>query len=381
MREQLHNLQALRGIACLAVVVFHVAGIEARFGLYFSPLRPALWFGYAGVDLFFVLSGFIIATTCRSDVGCPRRLPRYLLRRAWRIYPTFWAAYAITALVLGAMRTQPLDHWPPFSDAARGLLLLPDDWVLKTVGVAWTLWFEVMFYAAFGVLFLLPRRLAFPALATWGGTVLAASLFGLRFENRIASQAISPFVLEFLGGAAAAWRPVRFSKRQALLLASSAAAWCLALSIALFDRNPEWLPSAAGRRVLVFGIPSTVLVLALAGWERSGGRLGWRKLEAIGDASYSIYLMHFLMLLVVHFAGTMIGLHHSRPLHLLWLAAMLSAGILAPMLFYRWIERPLLRLAKPKQRTDSQDSVPARSAGWIISALGRSRGRPSYSTK
>src|SRR4051812_18041777 len=95
MRERFDTLQALRGAACLLVVVLHTAGVEAKFGLRFAPLRPVQWFGYAGVDLFFVLSGFIIAATPRADLGRPRRLPAYLFRRAWRIYPTFWAVLAL----------------------------------------------------------------------------------------------------------------------------------------------------------------------------------------------------------------------------------------------------------------------------------------------
>src|SRR5205085_9963681 len=65
------NLQALRGVACLLVVIYHTATQEELFGLSFQVLRPVHWFGYAGVDLFFVLSGFIITMIGRKDLGRP----------------------------------------------------------------------------------------------------------------------------------------------------------------------------------------------------------------------------------------------------------------------------------------------------------------------
>src|SRR5437763_1316729 len=114
MGRTYHNLQVLRGVACLLVVVFHVACIEGKYGLGFSPLRPVRWVGFAGVDLFFVLSGFIIAATCRADLGRPGRLPRYAFRRAWRIYPPYWFALAVMVGVYAFLGPAPVfgPGWP-----------------------------------------------------------------------------------------------------------------------------------------------------------------------------------------------------------------------------------------------------------------------------
>ena len=60
-------------------------------------LWPVRWFGFAGVDLFFALSGFIITWAHLRDLGRPGKLPPYLFRRAWRIYPPFWAALVSAA--------------------------------------------------------------------------------------------------------------------------------------------------------------------------------------------------------------------------------------------------------------------------------------------
>src|SRR4051812_5118943 len=98
MRDRFDSLQALRGVACLMVVCYHAAAAERGYGLSFSPLRPALWVGFGGVDVFFVLSGFIIATIGRPDLGRPDRLPTYLFRRFWRVFPTYWLALAAAAV-------------------------------------------------------------------------------------------------------------------------------------------------------------------------------------------------------------------------------------------------------------------------------------------
>jgi exopolysaccharide production protein ExoZ len=82
----LRNLQALRGVACLLVVWLHVAATESGMHGLRTPLFHAgWWFGAAGVDLFFVLSGFVITYTHWTQRGRPAAVPGYLFRRAWRI--------------------------------------------------------------------------------------------------------------------------------------------------------------------------------------------------------------------------------------------------------------------------------------------------------
>src|SRR5262249_22225839 len=123
--KRLDNLQALRGVACLLVVVYHAAGIEATFGLGFSPLHPVQRFGAAGVDLVFVVSGFIMASTSRADLGRVARLPRYLFRRFWRIYPAYWAALVPALAYYAWSGPTPVfgPNWP--AEWCDTLLLLP----------------------------------------------------------------------------------------------------------------------------------------------------------------------------------------------------------------------------------------------------------------
>ncbi|MBX9624288.1 MAG: acyltransferase [Gemmataceae bacterium] len=360
------NVQALRGAACLAVVAYHAAEAEAGYGLGFNPLKPARWFGYAGVDLFFVLSGFIIAATARADLGRPARLPRFLFRRVWRIYPPYWAALAVAVGVSAAVVPAPVVRDGLAPELAEAALLLPRAENCRFLPVAWTLSYELAFYLAFAGLFLAPRRAAGPVLMLWAAGVFAAAVAGWHSGNRFTRLATEPFVLEFLAGCGLAWVPVTLGRRAAAGLVLLAVGWAAAGSAWFFRPDPTWLPVHHGPRVLVFGLAAALLVLAAAGRERAGGRVrrGW--LTHAGDASYSIYLLHVPGLIVTLYLTTVVGWDHKKAAHLGWVAVMLAGGILPGLVFHRLVERPLLNLAKRKPRpapaANHAPHLPARRA-------------------
>ena len=109
MRTKLDNLQGLRGVACLLVLGVHAGGWESDFGVSREFLRPFRWFGFAGVDLFFVISGFIIAHTQAGSFGNARAIPGYLFRRFWRVYPLFWITMLIAVPAISAALTESGD--------------------------------------------------------------------------------------------------------------------------------------------------------------------------------------------------------------------------------------------------------------------------------
>src|SRR4051794_8004614 len=103
------NPQALRRAASLLVLVFHAAQWELHNG--YTPALPLCYpfefFGYAGVDLFFVLSGFVITWVSAKKLGDPRQVGGFLVRRAWRIFPLYWACWAGWALAYVFLLGQP----------------------------------------------------------------------------------------------------------------------------------------------------------------------------------------------------------------------------------------------------------------------------------
>lgn len=350
MREYFQTMQVVRAVACLAVVFTHVAALEYFFQLHFLPTRAILLAGPGGVDAFFVVSGFIIGATTRTDLGRADRLPGYLFRRFWRIYPVFWVALAAGVAAHVAFPIRPGELFGPgWGENLLGTLaLLPDSPFVAALPVAWTLSSEVAFYLSVGLLFLLPRRAAAPALLAWGAVVLGLAVAGHRPGNRFAALWASPFVLEFLAGCFIARWPVRLGGRRAAAIGLAAAAWLgvgLGLKLA-FD--PTWDVRDYRERVLVFGPAFALAVLALTGWERTGGWIGPRWLARLGDASYSIYLVHLPCLHAAFWVLFWVNWSHSRSGHAAWVVLMVAAGVLPGLAFYRLVERPLLGVWKRK---------------------------------
>ncbi|MDB5310236.1 MAG: acyltransferase 3 [Gemmataceae bacterium] len=349
MREHFHNLQALRGVACLLVVGVHLLKLEASFGFQTLGFREVRWFGFAGVDLFFVLSGFIIASTNRQHLGRPGALPGYLFRRFWRIYPTYWAALVFAAALAGLVFGRAVyDPWGT-GDWVGWLVLAPIDTPNAFVGQAWTLSYEVMFYLAFGALLLVPPRWAAGALCCWG-VVVVAGLFG-PVRTGPAGLPLSPFVLEFLGGCLVAWligRGVRGYPRPALALGLGYAAVGVVWTTAVVSGAYPDAMASQRLRVLVFGPAAILIVYGMAAAEGRWPRRvpGW--LLRTGDASFSLYLLHPSILIL----GLVVGVRvpHTRLPHLLWLAGTFAAILATGFLFHARVERPLLGLGKSRRK-------------------------------
>ena len=166
IRPGLSTLQAGRAFAAAAVVLYHLN--VAYFGNpeyfpqgFFSPFSM----GYAGVEFFFVLSGFIILLVHQSDIGRPGTLGPFAMKRFLRVYPPLWVVLAGLVVLYALIPTM---GGPDVRDPAGALatfLLVPAP-TETLLGVAWTLRHEVMFYAVFAFL-LLNRRVGAAVMAVW----------------------------------------------------------------------------------------------------------------------------------------------------------------------------------------------------------------------
>jgi exopolysaccharide production protein ExoZ len=361
--KKLDTLEAVRAVAALLVVFFHTQAViahctgEATLPRFFGG-------GDAGVDMFFVLSGFVVTYAHRADFGIPARVWPYLYRRICRIYPAALIMGGL-AIVIYALGFDPGKLFKLEPDRLiASLMLLPQSGV-ALVNVTWTLAYEIFFYLAFSIL-IVSRRYGVVLLVLWQGAVLIAALGGLDVSPPWAYE-LRPICLEFgLGVAAAAI----FIHRPRSLAGAFAPWAALGFGIALFGGAitleayakvdvPHW-PA--------YGLGAMFIIWAAAVLERKGRMRVPAWLVSIGDASYSIYLVHFsvITLLAIAMVDTGMRVGESGAL------AIAAAAVAAGMIFHALVDRPVqrflrLRTARPlhaEPRVRVSDSPSEREIPW-----------------
>jgi exopolysaccharide production protein ExoZ len=339
------SLQALRGLAALGVVLFHLLPFEAKYLPGASIVPPGFSVGRAGVDLFFVLSGFLAVWTTLGPGGAGAA-QSFLLRRMTRIYPTYWL-YCLPLVLAGIAAPGGLigEHKP---DVFASLLLIPNA-ASPLLLVAWTLEFEVYFYLAFALLIWarLGRRERILALAVWGAIVVAARVILAPTRSQALLDAVlSPLVFEFLAGCAAAWLCAAGIARAKTAAAGIVGCGILVIGL-LWSETLFGLPWL---RVAVFGSGVALLLIGCFGEDMAVRRALPRVIVRIGDASYSLYLSHLFTIGVVghvlsHLAPS-VRLLATPAGHAAVLCGVVVVALLVAEASYRWIERPLLRLSR-----------------------------------
>ncbi|TPJ51524.1 acyltransferase [Mesorhizobium sp. B2-6-4] len=311
--NDIHTIQYLRGLAASAVVCFH---INEQFGGPFAV-------GAAGVDLFFVISGFIMWVTTADRPANPRR---FIWRRIVRIVPLYWIVTVLTALAIFLKPQFLYGHVLSPENFFGSLVFLPivQDGVLHPVVIqGWTLCYEMMFYVIFALALFLGEKQRFAALIGVLTVMVASNLLlkGYRFT--------SPLMLEFAAGIVIGrlWmEDIRLRLVPALALVVGG--FLLLMTIQMLD--PE-LP-----RVLRWGIPATLIVAGAVFAERARPFNPVALLTFFGSASYSIYLWHVLVVVVV--TGIMLRLGvppNWQPAPIALISIALSA------MLYLSIEKPL----------------------------------------
>ncbi len=239
----------------------------------------------AGVDMFFVISGFVIVHSSRSLYGTPLARRRFAVRRLARIVPLYWF---MTSLFLAEWILSPASinaDIGGLSYIVKSYLFIPaarpSGLVQPALGLGWTLNYEMFFYALFLPFLELPQRLA--AIGATALLVLSAVLgeAGL-FHGAILTTWSNPVILEFAAGMLLALVPGRV-----LLPGLARLALALAALVLL-----HWQP-AGWHRALASGIPAAMLAAAaITGPDKPKQMPPERLLVLLGDASYALYLAH-----------------------------------------------------------------------------------------
>ncbi|MGP3696422.1 acyltransferase family protein [Rhodobacter sp. NSM] len=317
------SIQYLRGLAASSVVLFHTSEM--------AQLPFAV--GAAGVDLFFVISGFVMWATMLDRPMSPWR---FAWRRFTRIVPLYWIVTAVTAAAV-ILKPQffpgqdvtlqtlvgSLFFLPPVTGAGLSPIVLQ----------GWTLSYEILFYLIFAATLVLP---VWQRLRMVLAVLLSLMLVHPWLPEGLPRALTEPLLAEFGIGVliAALWSSgLRIPFALCLVILAAGVAGLVASQV-VADDLPRWLR---------WGLPAAAVLAGAVFAERARPHRPLRALTWLGDASYSLYLWHVVAGVVAVGLAGRLGLPDP------WLPlAMLVGGTLAALALYELVERPLLRLLHPR---------------------------------
>ena len=330
------SIQFLRALAALMVLALHVSHVVNVYGGYVFPYP---YTGAAGVDIFFVISGFVITYITRTGPVSPLD---FLARRLIRVAPVYWFYTTITLVIVilipGSSALNEFGAWHAVLSYLFVLSKNNDGEVGTLLGMGWTVCYEMYFYMLFAAMLATPRRFAIFGISCI--IILGAFLEHLVVAPAFALVAVSALPLEFLAGCLLAklyirgWFLPAVPALAAMALGCVLIYWAGALSLVASERDP-W-------RVIFFGLPGVFLVAGFLSLDARGLIKFPRFTIAIGDASYSLYLSHQFVLYALGKGWGALGLQDTLSAASLFGVGMI-VPILAAILAYRWLERPLTR--------------------------------------
>ena len=364
----LYNIQFLRFVAAMLVVLYHsAAGLPANDSIFRPVFSAGESLGFAGVDIFFVISGFIMAHTSSHHAGAVDSLD-FARRRLARIFSGYWPFFVLAAVIFGHFRPE---HFAE-SDLVKSFFLWPQPLNQVLLELTWTLSYELYFYLLFSLLILLsnPRNRIGIILVVFS-LLLVFNLYRHFISHSFSPDNFyylgfwpqfltSPFLLEFFGGSMVAWW---VTKRPG----GPAWAWLLAGSIlflsggwinehqysGLIEQGFHVVP-----RVMIYGLPACMLLTGLVRLELAAtrapaashvrGMLAPTRFSAVtGGASYAIYLSHILILTLAWNTGfNEIVSSWSDGMIIAAYVLLMSAILGYSVLHYVFLEKPLHRLFK-----------------------------------
>jgi peptidoglycan/LPS O-acetylase OafA/YrhL len=334
-------VQALRALAAFSVAFLHIsfAALSLNPGDHaLSALYHALpW--EAGVDIFFVISGFVIVTASTRFFATAGGQSAFLRRRLARIVPLYWLMTTLFLATLAASRHA-------IHGAIGGPLYIlasylfipfarPDGLVQPAFGLGWTLNYEMVFYLTFTLFLGLPKQRAVPA-ACLGFLIFVLAGQAHIWHGTILTTWSNPIILEFCAGMLIALCPgkIRLQRRARLAL--------VALAFAIFILAPSGWPDIASQ-----GVPAACLLAAAALGAPARNRGLITASLILGDASYALYLVHpFIMRGFEIIAPHIAALRHP----LIYIPLCLALSQLAALALHRWFEIPVTNRLRPAPR-------------------------------
>lgn len=344
--DTLYTTQVCRGLACLLVTFYHGWGVVGEW-YHVKPLLNPSNFGFSGVHMFFVISGLIIYYAHLRDVDNYHRIPAYLLKRLVRIYPLYWIVLFVVF------------DWETFTNSMKLGDFLSNAFFFSSsqpliVNVSWTLAYELMFYVIF-VAFIFKRMLGLVLFTVW------FSLVGLNYHyhitNMIGLDLLNTlFMLGLVTAAVLISLRNKLDQNQRDLIGLGS----LVTGTVIFVYTAWWYISLDGAKMSVwnslpltigFGTGTALLLMASVSAKMEAFWKRQRFLLLIGNASYSIYLVHFKCMSYLaktissldwHFWG--LAGERTQIKSRILLAVMVLLSVIFGIIIHKLVEKPIIHI-------------------------------------
>jgi exopolysaccharide production protein ExoZ len=340
MKRQILSIQYLRGIAALLVVFYHVLQEVGRYvkNSLFLDFYELRHFGQVGVDVFFVISGFVMMYVHGNDFQKSNISLKFLKRRIIRVVPLYWILTSFTAFLL---------YFKPeffgggkvfnFLHVVCSFLFIPAKnsvgLTLPVLGPGWSLNFEMYFYILFAILLMFNKKYLIRSLSIIFVVSVFCSLFP--FDEPLTNMLTNPMLFEFLFGIILAY----LMKNENLKNYSFPIVFgtILMSSNIYFHFNIDY-------RVFFYGIPSALIIMGLIAYEDKIGFGSPNKfLMFLANISYSVYLSHVFAYKITLFLLPRFILSNYPDLVVIFC---LISSVILGYVVYKIIEIPLTKLLK-----------------------------------
>lgn len=346
MKTELQWIQALRGIAALMVLFFHMAphwDLTPALAVFTGAMR---W-GFSGVDIFFTLSGFVVYLSAKKSIPSGG-FTLFMKKRLLRIYLGYWPVLVLISVVTIYCHDAKLPSTEKIIFST--LLLYPNIWD-NWLAPAWSLTLEIYFYLWIAIIALLTAKSPVKAIVVVMAFLAGWGLFWLLRDSEMVFEGQQPLRylftglgIEFLAGALVA---EMYDRRHWLL---SHGRWTMAASGVLMvvgvcvGMTSPYFDRVEVMRAATFGLAGLGALLLFLSLENTKFRPPtW--LVMIGNASYSLYLLHTFLLDASGRIRFENGIADG-PALLTFLIAMPVIIILISLLWYQWVERPIMKAAQ-----------------------------------
>ncbi len=333
--SSIQNIQMLRAIAAILVVMHHILPHYEAMGGDIAIIHLFSHWGFVGVDIFFVISGFIMAYTTLSKERTFENAKTFIKHRLFRIYLGYWPFLLFMFIILYI--TNPLKI--ETLDIVGSIFLTNADMFQLVLPISWSLSYELYFYLIFVFTFFFTVRTLKIILPSFTLIVLFIVLI-VFFDPDLESHFFySPFLLEFFAGV------LLYLYKEYLM-----SYWILAFSLLMVFGAYTYGISHETKnglyRVATFGSASFFVVLVALILEYKKIFQARGLIVEIGNASYTLYLSHLVLIQMFYTLGLRrLFTSTTLLLPLIGWILLLAIAILFTLLYYKKIEKPLYKKA------------------------------------